>query len=366
MPLGSSPSETDELDTTANGGASDSTQNSVADTSGSATGDQDGNSADSSAAGQDAGPKSTLDAVRAALGGGEDSGSSAAADGEKDPAKAGADGKAKPPGEAEQEAADKALPFHNHPRWKQVQAELKQLRPLKKEVEQLRETAKQVEQFKQSHDKLQSLVAWTRDAGLNGDEVNTGLEIMRLMKNDPVKAWEALQPYVAQLQTVIGDVLPKDLQTRVDNGELSRDDALAISRSRSREGLSRAAAENAARKADEIRQSTETERFANAVGQSLTAWERNWQGRDPDYQRLQPYVMKEIKLAIAENGLPKSVQDAVKMADTALETVKNGLKSFIPARAERKPNVTGGAGGSTTPQPKSTLDVIRNTLKAAG
>ena len=94
-------------------------------------------------------------------------------------------------------------PFHKHPRFKKVLEERNS--------------------YKDSAEKFSVMQNYLMDNQLSGDEAAKGLEIMALMKADPMAALNALKPYVQNLSQAAGIVLPKDIQTRVDDGYLDED-----------------------------------------------------------------------------------------------------------------------------------------------
>jgi hypothetical protein len=327
------------------------------DTAASSAAQQDEGAASSPAEEGAKKPGSILDAVNSVLEAEDQGGASPSAGSGKEPGsqtEAKADGENAPKELTPEEEAK--LPFHQHPRWREMKDERNRLRQT---VDSLN---KELPQLRQSHQTLQGLHTFISDAGLNTEEVNSGFEIMRLMKHDPAKALEALTPYVAALQELNGHVLPADLKDRVEKGELSEADARTISQARSREGLARQAADKATARANEIQQATQRETLVQDIGKAVSDWETKWKGADPDYKLKHQRVTDAIELHVMKNGYPKTSQAAVKMCNDIKTKVEEELRGILPQKREIKPGPTGGASGKVVPQPKSMLDVIDNAL----
>ena len=101
------------------------------------------------------------------------------------------------------------VPFHAHPRFKQLVAQRNQYR----------EGAKQFEQVQ----------SFLREQGLTSEDAADALIQRALMKSNPVEAWKQLKPAIQQLLIAAGEVLPEDLKARVGRGEMTRDAALEFS-----------------------------------------------------------------------------------------------------------------------------------------
>lgn len=230
---------------------------------------------------------------------------------------------------------------------------------IKKLSAEKRELSTQVEQYKPAAEQMQGLFRYIEDAGLVTEEVNTGFEIMRLMKNDPFEAYKKLKPYMDQLQQIVGDVLPDDLKAEVDDGRIAEERARELAQSRSREQL-RAAESVRAAAAAEARQRQETQRTsAQRVATAVSEWESKWSASDPDYRLKAPRVMEKMKLAVLErNGAPLSPDEALALAEKSRRAVEEELKAFQPRRRRIDPE-TGGAATRSTPEPRSLLEAMK-------
>jgi len=239
---------------------------------------------------------------------------------------------------------DDTPPFHEHPRWQEMITER--------------------DSFKQSHQELMGLKSYMTEAGLSIDEVNTGFEIMKNIKENPQAALEALAPYIDQMETSTGRRLSADIQERVDEGYLDEESAREMSQLRSREQLATEASQRAAAQAQQIQQQQQVQQHATNVSGAVSEWETQWSSSDPDYKLKQPKVMEKIELYLLKNGAPSSREQAVQIAEECRKSVNNELLQFRPRKGSVNP-ITGGSSPKSTPEPKSLMEAMQQGLAAA-
>ena len=137
-------------------------------------------------------PVSLLDAIKSAAAkqvdakssNAESNGKSETSESETDP-KSSLDDAAKE--KAKSDVTEK-LPFHNHPRWKEIVSERDTLKP-------------KAEQF-------EKITSFMSSNGLTTQEVAEGFQIMALMKTNPAEAHKKISEYKATLDVYVGDKLP--------------------------------------------------------------------------------------------------------------------------------------------------------------
>lgn len=227
------------------------------------------------------------------------------------------------------------VPFHAHPRFKQ----------LVQQRNHYREGARQ-------YDQVQNFLT---SNGITPDEAADILSIRALMKRDPSAAWKELKPIVQKLLVDAGEVIPQDLQQRVRAGQMTREAAIEMSRLR-------AAHDTSARRVEFEREEAQRHHQAEKVRSVQTAvadWERAIRGRDPDFDAKAEALQKEVLWLQQKDGRPDSPDGARKMLETALANVNKTVRAA--PKPEKRP-VTGGrvASGQPTAAPKSTLDIIRS------
>ena len=321
----------------------------------------DGNtdsSSDNGALKPDAGPKTPLEAVQMAMAASKAGDSPAPGDSPKPDSAT----QLKPGETAGADTAkDDLPPFHNHPRFKEIVAENAAFREKVTQFEALREPA---ENFK----KLDNFLTTNH---LDQSDFENGLKMMTLMKNDPEKALEALEPYYQALLKANGKVLPEDIQQKLEAGLIDQDTATAMSVDRARNAhlTSKLEAErNRQTKAEEERQRNEVARtqyeITTQMTSAVTKWETEWGAKDVDYPTLMPLVRDRVA-QLARATPPKTPEDAVKLAEDARKQITQEMGKLLP---RKKPITTGPTGGGSSRNvqavAKTGLDVVRNAIAA--
>lgn len=200
--------------------------------------------------------------------------------------------------------------------------------------------------------------------GLSSEEAADMLTIGALAKTNPAKAWEQVKPWVQKLLVAAGEVLPDELQQRVTSGELTREAALEVSRSRAQ-----VQSFEAQRSFEEQRRQrqAESERVSSLQG-AAQSWEEDRRKRDPNFDaKLQP-IMKEIAFLHATEGRPDTPEGVRDQLQRAYKAVNDTIKSAVPIAPvqQRKPAlrpVMGGqVAGNAQAAPKDTLGIIEAEL----
>tara|TARA_R110000782_G_scaffold49944_2_gene108499 strand:+ start:2961 stop:3911 length:951 start_codon:yes stop_codon:yes gene_type:complete len=229
-------------------------------------------------------------------------------------------------------------PFHKHPRFKKVLEERNA--------------------YKDSADKFGVMQSYLTDNQLSGDEAAKGLEIMALMKANPMAALDALKPYVQNLSQAAGIVLPQDIQTRVDDGYLDEDAGRELAVSRASEQRANAQVNQYA----EAQQQQVAQQHVNSLAQTVTAWEEKARQSDPDFNLKQEEIDDRIRVMVSERGRPNTPQDAISMAKEAYGAVNTRFQARFADRRPIKTASGGNIGGSPQAEPQSLQDAIANAL----
>lgn len=350
-------------------GAAASEDTQTGDTGSDDSSSSDSTSADSSAASAPAGtqddnkPKSIADAVRAALDSGKEQ-SSSSGDSEEGTGKA-ADPNAVKPAEGEEEELGDLTEEELNSYKGKTQRRFRQLDGKNKAL-----TA-EIEQIKPMADLGTTIKGMADNANLTREDVNTGFNIMTLMRNDPIKAYEALTPIYDVLCAMVGIKLPDDLQQQLTEGKITAERAQELSRLRAKTGLDTAYAkereEREAKKASDDNAS-QIATVVQDVGKAVTDWETRWQKSDPDYARKQSRVMDAIDLELLKrekNGtLPTNVKDALAICNGVKTKVEAEFKKLLPKKSNTPiKHVEGnGAMNDSKPVPTSSRDAIVQAL----
>ena len=307
---------------------------------------------------------SILDAVRAALNKPEEEQSSGSGEGEdadsKDPTKT--EGKTEEEeGEVEEltEEERKSLSAKAQRRFRQLTNDNKSL-------------TEQMAQWKPAVEGWQHVTDFAKKARLSSEDINTGFNIMDLMKNKPMEAYEKLTPIYNTLRALVGDILPKDLQDQVTKGEIPMERAQELSRLRAAKGYDTARETVIATEQTEEQKRNlvaSAEKLKNDVSVGITNWENRWKSSDPDYSRIHGRVMEAIELDFLKREkagtLPKTAADAVKMVDAVKAKVAADLKKLLPNKTSITHINGSGATNGAKPVPKSSRDAIAQAVGAA-
>lgn len=250
--------------------------------------------------------------------------------------------------EATATAADKTpdndnftdVPFHKHPRFQYLLRE-------KKAAEEDATRYRNVESFLER-------------SNLSADEAADALNTFALAKADPVKAWEQIKPWVEKLAISAGVIMPPDLQQMVQNGQMTREAAIEVSKARA-QVQSVQTREQLFQQQAERRAQTEAQ---NSLMSAVASWEQDRQAKDPNFAAKMPALQREIAYLHATEGRPKTPETARDQCERAYKAVNSAFRApQAPAPVQRKPAtrpVTGGqVAGTAAAEPKSTLDIIR-------
>lgn len=241
---------------------------------------------------------------------------------------------------ADQEEDYSNLPFHKHPRFKEL-------------VQQRNEA-------KESAEKFNVMQNYLTTNNLSGDEAVIGLDIMAKMKSDPMAALTALKPYVQQLSQAAGLVMPQDIQTRVDDGYLDEEAGRELSRTRAEAARQKQQNEMMLQQQQLQGQQEQT----NYLASLAMDWEENARANDPDYDLKEDLIdarVQALRRELGSNGQIYTAQtpEALReLAETAYNQVNERYNATFGNRTSMKTASGGKLGGSPAPEPQSLQEAI--------
>jgi len=256
--------------------------------------------------------------------------------------KAEGEAEAKPEGEGQ---SDADVPFHNHPRWKEMIRERDELRG--------------------DSQNYRTITDFMQNAHLSGEEVAEGFEIMALLKSgtpeDLTKALEWFEPRVRSLREAVGTALPDDLQQKVADGVMDEEAAKELAKARYQNQHFQA--RTTEREKQDETQRTQKEALAHAerVATAVSQWEQGMKAKDPDYAAKAKLVETQSLAIIAREGRPQTPEQAVELVARAYGEVGEMMKSFAPKLKAMKPAPAGLSARATT-EPKSLRDAVSAAL----
>lgn len=254
-------------------------------------------------------------------------------------------------GQGEQDDEDdySKIPFNKHPDFQRLVRKKNEFRDQARAYEQDAERYRNVQAFMDQHN-------------LVPEEAADLLIIGGLMKTDPVEAWRRAKPTIQKLLLAAGEVLPDDLKTRVQNGELSQDAALEVSRSRAAQQSL-----HATRSFEEQRrQHMEQTQTVNALRQTATDWEADRRAKDPNFEAKMPLLEREVLYLQRTEGVPNTPEGVKAQLQKAYKAVVLPVTPTTRPNAASKPAITpirgGQVAGGATPEVNSTMDVLKNVM----
>lgn len=314
------------------------------------------------AKGEDAAPKTALEAAKRVMAKEGKAASEKPQDGKQPAAKEGdakpKEGEAKPEGE---EDADVPANVKSHPKYRQMSDDLR----VEKRANRINKEA--IAKLEPQAKVGENLTTFINSYGFTQDEFQRGLSIMAATKGDPRKAYELLAPIVDDLKARVGLVLPADLQKEVDAGTITPERAQEVSRARANSAIDRerAAATEAARARDaEERARGDEERALEAISNALNATEAEWMKSDPDAAKLKRMVQD---IVLAEGGVkpPRNAEEARELYLDAVKEAKKRAAGFVSAPKAKDGVLPVGSSSTTAvPMPKTALEAAKNALAA--
>lgn len=206
------------------------------------------------------------------------------------------------------------VPFHNHPRWKEVQQDRETLR-------------KTVEDLKPKAEVAETLARYCQAKGITDDDVRQALELAALARTDVVQFRSRMKEYLENIDISLGDRLPEDLQQEVTDGVITEARAKELARYRLQLKQSEAQGQSAAQR--------EQQALATSMATAIDGWEKQTRASDPDYDKRRDLIQDRVHALWYANP-PKTVKDAIGIVDKAYRETRERLSQFQPKPQKRK------------------------------
>src|SRR5947207_2887792 len=126
----------------------------------------------------------------------------------------------------------------------------------------------------------QNVQSFCTQYDISPEDFQFWMDIAALSKVNPSKALEALRPQVSTLQSLVGEALPKDLQEKVDAGEIPLEFAKRLAKAEAEKGLTQQHQERFIKQTRAQQEASLQREFANTVGE----WETAKKQHDPDFK----------------------------------------------------------------------------------
>lgn len=234
-------------------------------------------------------------------------------------------------------AAEK-LPFHNHPRWKEMLSEREALKP-------------RAEQY----DKI---VSFMNTNSLTPNEMADGMRVMALMKHNPTAAYEQLQTYIKKLAPFTGEELHPDVKAKVDDGFVDPETAKELSRLKAEKEFLNLRSEEIYQSQIAQQQVAQQKSMYDAV----VGWEASEKARDPDWAVKYDMVQDRVRTLLA-SAKPSTPEEAVMLAKRALSDVNDRLRPLAGRNTAMRTPTSSMSSATTRPVPRSIEDIVRMGLQ---
>jgi len=229
------------------------------------------------------------------------------------------------------------LPFHNHPRWKEMITEREALKP-------------RAEQY----DKIMNFM---QQSSLSAEEMAEGMQVMAMMKNSPLEAYKAIKAYAERLAPYAGDVLPDDIRSKVDDGFIDSETAKELAALKAEREFM--AQRN--QQAQQVYAEQQVQANAKAMHDAVVSWEVSEKSRDPDWSAKYEMVMDRTKVLL-QQGQPRTPSEAIEIAQRALADVNSRLRPLAGRSTSLKSPTSSLSSANTHTKPRSLEEVVRLSL----
>lgn len=248
-----------------------------------------------------------------------------------------------PKADSPEDKKEELPPFHKHPRWVQVNSELKEVTS---KVAKLEPLAKDAE----------GLMTFCKTSGIDHKQFNELMEVGALINSNPAEAIVKVKAFLKELEGVAGDTIPDDLSKEVEEGLITEARAKEISRLRASEKFKASRAQATEKERELAGKQQEIQAIENGVN----AWVQSQMAKDPafskKYEMLSTRFMQKCNEAV-----PKNPSEAIKIAEEALAWTNAQLGIFAPKPQKKK--VLSSSDSSSTKdggEEESLADVVRN------
>jgi len=239
------------------------------------------------------------------------------------------------------------LPFHNHPRWKEMIAERDTLKPA-------------AEQYGK-------ITTFMKTNGLTPQEMAEGMTVMALMKTNPAAAYQQLQGYVQNLARFTGDVLPPEIKDKLDQGYIDPDSAKRLAQLEAEREFSYARQVEEQQRIQAEQEMVARQQAIDNSNQMVAAvmrWEQAERAKDPDWSQKYEMVQDRVKALLTQQPA-SNPSDAIKIAQRALTDVNARLRPLAGRTMPLRTPASSLSSASTTPAPKSLEDLVRMGLQGS-
>lgn len=215
---------------------------------------------------------------------------------------------------------DSKLPFGKHPRFKELVAEKNAAQEKVTQLEPVVERMKAIEDYCVKN-------------GIDAQSYDNALILAGLQKTNPQEAIKRLEAQLNELRLNVGEILPSDLQEKVDGGTLALTDAKELAQARlDKERAQGQVKQTEAQQAAQIQQQLvqTLDSWSNQKAKTDLAFKPKANANEADGK----YELVQSKFAaLWQARTPRTIAEAVALAEEAYTAVDKYVTSIIPRPA---------------------------------
>lgn len=224
----------------------------------------------------------------------------------------------------------------------------------------------ELEKVKPQLEDYQQLQTFVQSNNLSANDVSEALQLQAMIRNDPARAMEKLQPVLGELNRYVGKELPSDLQQKVNTGEISEEHAAELVKTRNENQRLVQEREQVSKTAQQRQTQQQVQQARQDMASAVTQVEQELRKNDPDYNAKFSHIQRALKEAIAKER-PVNGREAADLTRRVYKQVSDELSQLIQRRRETPPRPSStdvtGAGGAPA-EPESMGDAIAQAMKA--
>ena len=233
--------------------------------------------------------------------------------------------------------------------------------PLKKKIRRLqRESQKlrgELETLRPNAEIGQQMQEYAAANNLTSQDVVFALDLTSMVaRGDYAGFYKVISPLIRHAQEVVGEVLPPDLQSRVEQGQMTSEAARDFATTR----FERTQYEQRMREMQQRQESQHVHQTRDDVARSVSAYEQRLAAQDPDYKAKAEMVRLYADNMIKQRGgVINSRDEALSIAQEAYNQANNYFKRIQPTS---RPTAT--TPGDSNPQTPAARSAPKNLMEA--
>lgn len=281
------------------------------------------------------------------------------------------DSKPVPSTEQAKPAAESETPEAKAKREKDEESRLDKQPGFQRVLRERNEARAAIEQFKPDAERYRETREFMSKHQLDDRNFKDLLDFGALLRSDPEKARARMLVELAELDEILGHKLPSELQAKVDEGLLTHEDALELSRTRATAARAQAEVSTVREAQTAEQQQRVQQEFVANVDKAIKAWDANTAASDPHFEQKKPLVHDRVRAVLADmraQGKQITPADVPAILTQAHKFITEQTRAMLPPKSSVKAPLDATAAPATRAAPTggSTLDIVRASYRNRG